>query len=139
MNNDLFYLKFSKFISTVIVNASIDYFRKKKKTEEREQYIDIQEETQLSKLDNCVSSYAYLEEKIDYINLENIFEDKKLYLAIKSLTERQKYILYLNIVEEMSAKDISKLLNISEDTVWVTKAKSLKSIRNFVNNYGGNK
>ena len=67
-----------------------------------------------------------LENNISYKNLENLFSNKDYYKAMCKITDRQKLVLYLNVIENMSFKNISEILNINEITVRTTLTKAKK-------------
>ena len=79
------------------------------------------------KLDNdetailsCEDNYAVFS-----LHLEDIVEDEKLYNIIKNLTEQEKEILTLSILEEWTSKEIgnkfaksdSRIRHIIKDTI----------------------
>ena len=51
------------------------------------------------------------------LNLEDNFEDEQLYKIVKSLSEEQKEILTLSILEEWSSKEIARKFNKSDSRI----------------------
>lgn len=62
--------------------------------------------------------------------LADIFEDKHLYQIVSKLSTRQKEILYLLYVENLTETEVSQKLNITKQSVNKTKKQSLKKIKN---------
>ncbi|MDF0725781.1 sigma-70 family RNA polymerase sigma factor [Cytobacillus sp. S13-E01] len=62
-------------------------------------------------------------------NLEDYIQEKSLYQAISSLTLKQKHILYLSYIKNLSDTHIAERLNISQQAVTKTKNKALVKVR----------
>lgn len=62
-------------------------------------------------------------------NFTNIFEDEALYRTISKLSERQKEVLYLLYVEELTEIEVAQKLGITKQAVNKTKNQSLKKIK----------
>lgn len=74
---------------------------------------------------------------IDSNNLTSLFEDKLLYKIISKLSDKQKEILYLLYIQELTETEIAQKLSITKQAVNKVKNQTLKKIRE---NYqkGGN-
>ena len=111
------------YIKRTIVNAVKDF----KKFEVRKS----QKEVSIDDLSNSISNdeTAILSYMDDYavfsLHLEDVIEDEQLYKIIKSLSEEQKRILTLSILEEWTSKEIaikfgksdSRIRHIIKDTI----------------------
>ena len=126
---------FTIYIVKVIKHSAIDFIRKQKKYEGRIVYLnDFEEEkVSLSMFDNDI---LFFEEKTNYSQLEKIMTKEKNRKAVKKLTDREKEVMYLIIIEELDTEEIAKRLKISTKTVLNTKNNALKKLRKDL---GGNK
>ena len=111
------------YVKRTIVNAVKDF----KKFEVRKS----QKEVSIDDISNNISNdeTAILSYMDDYavlsLHLEDLIEDEQLYKIIKSLTEEQKRILTLSILEEWTSKEIaikfgksdSRIRHIIKDTI----------------------
>lgn len=124
--------EFIAFINTIIKNTARNYYKKENRIKVNEISMEEISETFLScNNDEDVFYYSINED----IKLENIFTDKKYYEAMRKLTDREKLVLKLSILEEMSAKNISKKVNISEELVWKIKSRAIsKFLKNLKEN-----
>lgn len=85
----------------------------------------------LSVEDSDTFSFCY--ENYEYDKLENLFKNPKYIKAMKPLTNRQKLILHLSIVEEWNQKEIAEFIGVTIDSVKNTKSQAIqKFLRNFV-------
>lgn len=62
-------------------------------------------------------------------NIANYVEDKDISVSITNLKDRQKQILYLHFVREMTEAEIASVLNISQQAVNKAKNKAIDEIR----------
>lgn len=109
--------KFSNWIFQVARNKSIDYIRKYKRVYES----SIEEYANLSSYNNEIEDSAMYEELISTI-----------VKYINTLSQEDKQILYLRYNnEEMTFRDISEVLNLTESTV---KRRYYKIRENFKTN-----
>lgn len=131
MSDNIYKYKFTKYINTIIKNTSINYFKKQK-------YIK-QKELELIELDNVSSSYKddgtifLCENTVSHKKLEDLFSNEEHYKAMKSLTDRQKLVLYLTILEKLSFESIAEILNIDVVTVRTTLYKAKKAFNKNLN------
>lgn len=51
------------------------------------------------------------------VNLEELFEDIRLYQAIVNLTRKQRKILYLLYIKDLSEKEIAKQLSVTQQAI----------------------
>ena len=93
------------YIKRTIVNAVKDF----KKFEVRKS----QKEVSIDDLSNSISNdetaiLSYMDNYAVFsLHLEDVIEDEQLYKIIKSLSEEQKKILTLSILEEWTSKEIA--------------------------------
>lgn len=109
---------FTSFISKIIINTSINYKRKityinKREEELKENFTDINNDI----LDTFV-------EEVNYLQLEKVFSNTKYTDAMSKLTDREKLILYLIVIDEKSVKDVAKILKLSENNVTIIKYRA---------------
>ena len=111
------------YIKRTIVNAVKDF----KKFEVRKS----QKEVSIDDISNNISNdetaiLSYMDDHAVFsLHLEDVIEDEQLYKIIKSLTEEQKRILTLSILEEWTSKEIaikfgksdSRIRHIIKDTI----------------------
>jgi RNA polymerase sigma factor (sigma-70 family) len=127
MSENDFKKSFSSYINRIIKNTSINYFKKKNYLYEKE--IDLISEEYVSLSNKDDDAIFLLENDVLYKNLENLFCNKEYYKAMYKLTDRQKLIIYLNVIENMSFKYISEILKINEITVRTTLTKAKKAFK----------
>lgn len=131
MSDNIYKYKFTKYINTIIKNTSINYFKKQK-------YIK-QKELELIELDNVSLSYKddgtifLCENTVSHKKLEDLFSNEEHYKAMKTLTDRQKLVLYLTILEKFSYESIAEMLNIDVVTVRTTLYKAKKTFKKNLN------
>lgn len=103
------------YIKRTIINSVKDFKKYESKKYQNELSID----EVRSKLNNdetallsYVDNYAVFS-----LNLEDNIEDETLYNIVKSLSEEQKEILTLSILEEWTSKEIAKKFNKSDSRI----------------------
>lgn len=103
------------YIKRTIINSVKDFKKYESKKYQNELSID----EVSSKLNNdetallsYVDNYAVFS-----LNLEDNIEDETLYNIVKSLSEEQKEILTLSILEEWTSKEIAKKFNKSDSRI----------------------
>jgi len=122
-------MEFTAYIKTVIQNASTDYKRKLLKMLEHE--ISVTDFTSLPKeLLSYDDSSFLLNEDITYTNIENLFANEKYYRAMKRLSDKEKLVLYLTVVEEKSAEQVAETMNTTRENIRQIKSRAIK---NFLN------
>jgi len=127
---------FTNYISRVIKNTAIDYFKKEQKKKENIISIyAIDESICVSQETDETGVLFFMEElKKDYSNLEIIFQEEKYYNAMKDLKTIQKQVLYYSILEKYSAEQVSKILDVSIDNVYQLKKRAIEK---FIANLKG--
>ena len=132
--------EFTAFAKTVITNARIDHKRKILKTIKHEiSYSDFsaipQELLSYDEQSLCGDSSFLLGENSKHSNIERIFTNEKYYETAKAFTDREKLVLYLTVIEDKSAEEVSVIMNTTKENVWKIKSRAIKRfIQNLANN-----
>lgn len=124
-------ISFTSFITKVIRNTAINYKRKINYISAKEMQI----EEDIESLDILKSSSNYiidtLVEDINYMQLEKVFTSDKYSNAMRNLNDREKFVLYLTVIEELPLKVVANMLKITEDNVSKIKYRAKNK---FLNN-----
>ena len=115
---------FKVFLKKIVKNSAIDFARKVKSSRFTEVvYSDlVDEKVSLSMYDED----AFFDiEQIGYHELEKVVSDPMISKVIKNLKLEEKLLLYLT-AEDFSAKEMSKEMNLKEQTIW-NKRKIIKN------------
>jgi len=123
--------EFTACMKAVVQNSSTDYKRKYLRTIERE--VSTADFENLPKeLLSCDDDSSFLLEKdVTYANLEMLFTNEKYYEAMKRLTDKEKLVLYMTVIEEKKVEEMAEIMNTTKDNVWKIKSRSIKK---FLNN-----
>jgi len=105
------------FIFTIARNLIIDWYRKKKSIS-LDQVIDSEQER-----------FDIVDENI-INNLELSFEGKNILEKISELSETYQTVVYLRFVEDMSPREISEIIKLSENVVSVRINRGIEELRN---------
>lgn len=120
---------FTIFILKVIKHSAIDFARKEKVQNSRivpiSEYVN--NEMSLSNFDDGI---FFIQEDIDYENLEKIMSKKKHCMAISKLSKREKQIIYLLYIKEKDVEEIAAMLQLTPKTILNTKNNALNKLRN---------
>ncbi len=107
------------FLYKVAKNLIIDYRRKKK----------------LFSLDQLLESGFDVKNEVNEIKRkEDLFELNSILEIINDLAEKEKEILFLRFVEDISVKEIAKILKKSESNISVQIHRSIKKLKNILEN-----
>jgi len=77
-----------------------------------------------------------MENDITYSNIENLFTDKNHYTAMQKLTDKEKLVLYLTVIEEKTAEEVAETMNTTKENIRMIKSRAIK---NFLHNYTSEK
>jgi len=125
--------EFTAYIKAVIQNAATDYKRKLWKSLGKE--ISVRDFSSLpEELLSYDDSSFLLEEEITYANIEDFFTNEKYYRAMKGLTDREKMVLFLTVVEGRQAEQVAETMNTTKENIWKIKSRAIK---NFLENLSG--
>ena len=118
--------EFTSYIKAVIQNSSTDYKRKLLKTITKE--ISVSEFTSLPKELLSYDDGSFLLEKdVSHSNIENLFTNEKYYKAMKKLTDKEKLVLFLTVIEENKAETVAKIMNTTKENIWKIKSRAIKT------------
>ena len=113
--------QFDTYIKKTIKNTIINY----KKYEMRKKHREVSFESLSNETDISVPFSFSLKE-----NLEDYFENEKLYNIVSKLTPEQKEILELKILYNYNSKEIARQLNKSDSRIRHIYADTIKKINN---------
>jgi len=117
-------------MKAVVRNSSTDYKRKLLKSIENEIAV-----VDFSSLPKSLLSYDdsdfLLEKDITYADIENLFANEKYYRAMKRLSDREKLVLYLTVIEEKKAEQVAETMNTTTENIRKIKSRAIK---NFLQN-----
>ena len=115
-------------LKKIISNARATYFRKNKHI-----FNEITMEDEEIKKKNTKEDYIRFSDfKIKAEDIAEIFEEPKLAKITKALSYVEKKIIYLYFVEDKTDKEIAKIMNLSEDTIYRRRRKVLKKFKNEI-------
>lgn len=84
-----------------------------------------------------------LDDVYEQLANDDVFEEARYNILMREftldkimnkLTKRQKQIFEMMIVQKMSCEEVSRKLNISESTVWNTRASLVKRVEQIIKN-----
>ena len=84
-----------------------------------------------------------IDDVADQLANDDVFEEARYNILMREftldkimnkLTKRQKQIFEMMIVQKMSCEEVSRKLNISESTVWNTRASLVKRVEEIIKN-----
>ncbi len=112
----------SAWLYKIARNLLIDYWRQKKNKKELSLETSIEEGIEPS----------YDEDLIEKIQNDNDIQD--LHKAIDSLPENLREVVILRFIEELSAREVGEILNITEVNVRVLQYRGLQKLKEFFKN-----
>lgn len=116
--------KFTTYLSVIVTRATIDYLNKNKKY-----YANVELKDSVPPSGESAIGYKHIEESIIDKEEDISFED---ILKSGKLTDREKLILKMIFIKEMTSKEVGDFLNISESTVRVTKKKAIGKLKKSI-------
>ena len=126
-------IEFTAYIKAVIQNSSIDYKRKLLKSIEHEISVTDFESLPKELLSYDDSSFL-LEKDITYSNIESLFTNEKYYRAMKMLSDKEKLVLYLTIIEDKKAEEVAETMNTTKENIWKIKSRAIKNFLKAISN-----
>jgi len=136
----IFQIRFTKYLSSLIRFADIDYHRKRKRVEERNQLIfdsPISDDGETTLGEQLLQGEQLSLNNPTY-NPELFFasiEDISLHKAFSKLTERQKYVITLAYSACELDTEIACTLQVSQQAVTKTRSTALKKMRNYLEDH----
>lgn len=86
-------------------------------------------------IDNEKENLIFLEEKTPYHLIEEEETRNAIYKCIENLSENQQMVFQLREIEEMSYRDISQALDISEDLVKISLFRARKKMKEWLSGF----
>ena len=121
--------RFINYIKKTLKHAKIKYDIRNRKISLMETlFDDMSALSGLDITDDCTNNALEAIAESSSCSIENIFTDKKLYLIVKNLSQKEKDILFLKYVKEMTDCNIASALNISQQATTKAKNKILSRI-----------
>lgn len=107
------------WVKQISVNTAIDYYRSKKKYQERNRFT----------IDNEYSADAYTHASLDFT--ESKMDSREIFKMIQSLPDTTREVLNLFAIDGYSHKEIGEMLNLSEEASrWhLHKARKLMAVK----------
>jgi len=75
-----------------------------------------------------------LEKDITHNNIENLFTSEKHYRAMKKLSDREKLVLFLTVIEENKAEQVAKIMNTTQENIRKIKSRAIKQFLHNLSN-----
>lgn len=116
------------YLRKIIINTRNTYFTKNKyilveesmEMEDEELLIDNNIEVNFeTKIDNEITNY----------NIQDVFSEEKMIEIVKSLTSREKLVIFLYYFEDKTDEKIGNILNIKGDTARKIRTRALQKIK----------
>lgn len=121
---------FTSYVNKTIQFAKMNFERRNKKYSQHEVLslndVDFLEEENIEKLEDEDKIDESFDMDVD--SLENAFVDEKMYRITRKLTIKQKQVLYLKYVEDMTESRIANTLKITRQAVNKIKIAVIKHI-----------
>lgn len=116
-------------LKIIVKNARNDFFRNNK-------YIFVEETSEDKIIFSNKNIIADCDEEINYqieiTNLENIFEDKKIYNIVRALTYNEKSVLYFYYVKQKTEEEIAQIMFSTSEAIRSKRRRIIKKIRREV-------
>lgn len=116
-------------LKIIVKNARNDFFRNNK-------YIFIEESLDnkitISNESTILNYEDNFEYKVEIDELENIFEDEKIYDVIRALTYNEKSVLYFYYVKEKKDEEIAKIMFSTSEAIRSKRRRIINKIRKEV-------
>lgn len=118
---------FNSFLNKTIKGTASNFFKKKRKIESKEKSIeeDIEDES-LTEMSDSVVLCLNAQEK------EYVFKSDILSKAIESLTKNERSVVLFLFFEDLKPEEISKILNINQNTIYIIKKRTLNKLREYM-------
>lgn len=117
------------YLRKIIINTRNTYFTKNKYIL-MEDNLDIDDENLLDFSDNVETNFENkIEKEISYLNIQDVFSEEKIIKSVKSLTSREKLVIFLYYFEDKTDEKVGNILNIKGDTVRKIRTRALGKIK----------
>ena len=115
-------IRFTAYIKVVIENEFKDYLKKVRPLDKEISFEEFAGKKALLSVDD--DSAFFMERNVIYASIEDFFTDKRHYRAMKNLSHREKTVLYMTVIEDMSAEQVAEALNMTKDNIWKIKSRA---------------
>lgn len=124
-------IRLIKYISSLIYFSSLDYDRKNRKRKNR-YILSLDQPLSSEESDRSSMKNLIAEEYMDKpsLTLEQLDVDQKLFKAIHKLTSKEKSVLTLAYLHDLTDKEIAHRLNLSQQAINKMKNNALRKLRN---------
>lgn len=117
--------KFTNFIVKLIKNSAINYYKQKELYQSRISDIDIEN---IEIMEGEIMSSSFFDPKT---KPEDVFSDLVFYNAMKKLSDKQKQVLWLLVVEDIKAEEVAKRFNTNVNNIYRIKNEAIKKFREY--------
>ena len=128
-NKQIVVEQFDSYIKRIIKNEIVDYKRKKARLYSQEISLDEVDSNQIAKIegysDDIYSNYYWIYAREKKVGLTS----RKLYEALRILTDLQIYILISLYVDDETQNDVANRLNISRGSLRYQNEKALDTLK----------
>jgi len=119
--------EFTAYVNTVVERSAINYREKVRKFEAEIPVADITSLPSVEELLSFDDSLFFMEKDITYANIENLFTEERHYRAMKKLSDREKQILFLTVIEQKKGDEVAEIMKMTAENVWQIKTRAIKS------------
>lgn len=124
--DDMVLGRFITYMKKAISNTRINYLKHQRYLKNNENTLNDEEWQLLSDRDsNCHFTFSYK-------NIYEVFENEEVVIAFKKLTDLQKKVMYLNVVERNTLSEIGQMLKVSTKSVEKAKSRALKNLKRYL-------
>lgn len=118
------------YLRRIVINTRNDYFRKNKYIIVEDNIENVDEKFLIS-IENVEINFEIKSERdICAFQIEKVFRDENMSNIVKTLTLREKLVLFSYYFEKKTDAAIGKAININGDTVRKIRVRALEKIRN---------
>ena len=119
---------FNNYVDNIIETSRKDYLRKYYKTKNREIITAFENDETITTLAIHKDNY-FLDQKLNYWEIEKLFADEILYNKTKALSPKHKQVLYYLFVEELTPSETATIMKLSNGRITQLKNEAFDSLR----------
>lgn len=118
------------YLKKIVINTRNKYLKKNKYKKITEIELELLDNNEIV-VDNSleINLEIKLDNKVMPFFIENIFTEKKIMKIVKTLSLREKLVLFLYYFDNKTDKSIGNVLNINERTVRTIRVRTLNKIK----------
>ena len=124
-------IKFNYFLNKTIVGASKDYYNKQQKISLREVLL-IDNQDYEDYLKKYIKTEDTLYDAFDISMLDELLDNRIVLNAVKSLTEVERLVIFLLVIQGYTLKEVSTMLNMYLESISRIKTRALRKLRNYL-------